>query len=76
MYHERDRQPGPSGLVPWRMAGNMLFLSAVGPRLPKGAEAVRKIGQALTVRQGQDRETPRPGVDRQHARRSGQSQSG
>ena len=45
----------PAGnYVPWRMAGNMLFLSAVGPRLPNGAEAVGKVGQALTVQQGQD----------------------
>ena len=38
--------------VPWRLAGNMLFLSGVGPRHPNGIVTFGKVGQALTIDQG------------------------
>jgi enamine deaminase RidA (YjgF/YER057c/UK114 family) len=40
--------------VPWRMGGNMLFLSGVGPRRPSGITTVGKVGQALTIQEGYD----------------------
>jgi len=42
--------PEPIGnYVPWRLGGNMLFLSGVGPRNAKGYSTTGKVGQALTV---------------------------
>ncbi len=38
--------------VPWRLAGNMLFLSGVGPRHSNGIVTFGKVGQALTIDQG------------------------
>ena len=35
--------------VPWRLAGNMLFLSGVGPRNAQGFSIMGKVGAALTV---------------------------
>jgi enamine deaminase RidA (YjgF/YER057c/UK114 family) len=44
--------PEPIGnYVPWRLGGNLLFLSGVGPRSVKGVSTVGKVGQALTVDQ-------------------------
>ena len=45
--------PAPQGnYVPWRLAGNMLFLSGVGPRNARGISVIGKVGQALTIDQG------------------------
>ena len=45
--------PEPIGnYVPWRLGGNMLFLSGVGPRNASGFSIVGKVGQALTIEQG------------------------
>jgi enamine deaminase RidA (YjgF/YER057c/UK114 family) len=45
--------PEPIGnYVPWRLGGNMLFLSGVGPRNAAGIMTIGKVGQALTVDQG------------------------
>lgn len=45
--------PEPIGnYVPWRLAGNMLFLSGVGPRAANGIMTTGKVGQALTIDQG------------------------
>ena len=45
--------PEPLGnYVPWRIGGNMLFLSGVGPRNVSGITTVGKVGQALTIDQG------------------------
>jgi enamine deaminase RidA (YjgF/YER057c/UK114 family) len=45
--------PEPIGnYLPWRLAGNMLFLSGVGPRNATGISVIGKVGQALTVDQG------------------------
>jgi len=42
--------PQPIGnYLPWRLGGNLLFLSGVGPRNAKGISTVGKVGQALTV---------------------------
>ncbi len=42
--------PEPIGnYVPWRLAGNMLFLSGVGPRNDKGFSITGKVGQALSI---------------------------
>jgi enamine deaminase RidA (YjgF/YER057c/UK114 family) len=38
--------------VPWRLGGNMLFLSGVGPRAANGITTTGKVGQALTIDQG------------------------
>jgi enamine deaminase RidA (YjgF/YER057c/UK114 family) len=47
--------PQPIGnYLPWRLAGNMLFLSGVGPRNLKGISTVGKVGQALTVDEAYD----------------------
>ncbi len=44
--------PEPIGnYVPWRLGGNMLFLSGVGPRNAQGIMTVGKVGQALTIDQ-------------------------
>jgi enamine deaminase RidA (YjgF/YER057c/UK114 family) len=44
--------PAPIGnYVPWRLGGNMLFLSGVGPRNAAGVSTVGKVGQALTIDQ-------------------------
>ena len=40
--------------VPWRLGGNMLFLSGVGPRRMNGITTVGKVGQALTIAEGYD----------------------
>jgi enamine deaminase RidA (YjgF/YER057c/UK114 family) len=37
--------------VPFRLAGNMLFLSGVGPRSAAGVSVTGKVGQALTIDQ-------------------------
>jgi enamine deaminase RidA (YjgF/YER057c/UK114 family) len=45
--------PEPIGnYLPWRLGGNMLFLSGVGPRNLNGISTVGKVGQALTIDQG------------------------
>lgn len=45
--------PEPIGnYLPWRIGGNMLFLSGVGPRNANGVSMIGKVGQALTVDQG------------------------
>jgi enamine deaminase RidA (YjgF/YER057c/UK114 family) len=45
--------PEPIGnYVPWRLGGNILFLSGVGPRNASGVSVVGKVGQALTIDQG------------------------
>jgi enamine deaminase RidA (YjgF/YER057c/UK114 family) len=45
--------PEPMGIyVPWRLAGNLLFLSGVGPRAANGITTSGKVGQALTIDQG------------------------
>jgi len=42
--------PAPEGnYVPWRLAGNMLFLSGVGPRQANGYSVTGKVGQALSI---------------------------
>ena len=42
--------PAPIGnYLPWRLGGNMLFLSGVGPRDARGISKIGKVGQALTV---------------------------
>lgn len=42
--------PAPIGnYVPWRLAGNLLFLSGVGPTNPSGFPVLGKVGQALTI---------------------------
>jgi enamine deaminase RidA (YjgF/YER057c/UK114 family) len=47
--------PEPIGnYVPWRLGGNMLFLSGVGPRNDKGFSITGKVGQALTIDQAYD----------------------
>src|SRR4051794_18385472 len=44
--------PTPIGnYVPWRLGGNLLFLSGVGPRSANGVSVIGKVGQALTVDQ-------------------------
>jgi enamine deaminase RidA (YjgF/YER057c/UK114 family) len=45
--------PAPIGnYVPWRLGGNMLFLSGVGPRNARGISTTGKVGAALTVDEG------------------------
>ena len=45
--------PKPIGnYVPFRMAGNLLFLSGVGPRRPDETIVTGKVGADLTVQQG------------------------
>jgi enamine deaminase RidA (YjgF/YER057c/UK114 family) len=45
--------PEPIGnYVPWRLGGNMPFLSGAGPRNASGISTVGKVGQALTIEQG------------------------
>jgi enamine deaminase RidA (YjgF/YER057c/UK114 family) len=45
--------PEPIGnYVPWRLGGNMLFLSGVGPRNDKGFMITGKVGQALSIDEG------------------------
>jgi enamine deaminase RidA (YjgF/YER057c/UK114 family) len=42
--------PTPIGnYVPWRLGGNLLFLSGVGPRNAKGFSVMGKVGQALSI---------------------------
>lgn len=38
--------------VPFRLAGNLLFLSGVGPRKADGSMVTGKVGAELTVQQG------------------------
>jgi enamine deaminase RidA (YjgF/YER057c/UK114 family) len=46
--------PQPIGnYVPFRLAGNLLFLSGVGPRRADGAMIAGKVGADLSVEQGQ-----------------------
>lgn len=43
----------PMGIyVPFRLAGNLLFLSGVGPRRQDGTMIIGKVGADLTVEQG------------------------
>ena len=45
--------PPPAGnYAPWRLAGNLLFLSGVGPRNANGISTIGKVGQALTIDEG------------------------
>lgn len=45
--------PKPIGnYVPFRLAGNLLFLSGVGPRHPDGSLTTGKVGTDVTVEQG------------------------
>jgi len=45
--------PKPIGnYVPFRLAGNLLFLSGVGPRRPDETMITGKVGADLTVEQG------------------------
>jgi enamine deaminase RidA (YjgF/YER057c/UK114 family) len=47
--------PSPSPLgnyVPFRLAGNLLFLSGVGPRHPDGTLTTGKVGVDVTLDQG------------------------
>jgi enamine deaminase RidA (YjgF/YER057c/UK114 family) len=45
--------PKPLGnYVPFRLAGNLLFLSGVGPRGADGASITGKVGADLSVEQG------------------------
>jgi enamine deaminase RidA (YjgF/YER057c/UK114 family) len=45
--------PQPIGnYVPFRLAGNLLFLSGVGPRQPDGSIITGKVGAALDVARG------------------------
>jgi enamine deaminase RidA (YjgF/YER057c/UK114 family) len=47
--------PGPAPIgnyVPFRLAGNLLFLSGVGPRLADGSMTAGKVGAELTIEQG------------------------
>lgn len=47
--------PAPLGnYVPFRLAGNLLFLSGVGPRHPDGSLTTGKVGKDITVEQGYD----------------------
>jgi enamine deaminase RidA (YjgF/YER057c/UK114 family) len=45
--------PAPLGnYVPFRLAGNLLFLSGVGPRHPDGSLTTGKVGVDVSVQQG------------------------
>ncbi|MDR3536768.1 MAG: RidA family protein [Acetobacteraceae bacterium] len=45
--------PAPLGnYVPFRLAGNLLFLSGVGPRHPDGSLTTGKVGTDVTLEQG------------------------
>ena len=45
--------PSPIGnYVPFRMAGNLLFLSGVGPRGPDGSSVIGKVGAEVDVARG------------------------
>ncbi len=47
--------PAPLGnYVPFRLAGNLLFLSGVGPRHPNGSLTTGKVGTDVTIEQGYD----------------------
>lgn len=38
--------------VPYRIAGNLLYLSGQGPRLPSGGMALGKLGRDVTIEEG------------------------
>jgi enamine deaminase RidA (YjgF/YER057c/UK114 family) len=38
--------------VPYRFAGNLLYLSGPGPRLPGGGLAIGKLGRDVTIEEG------------------------
>ena len=38
--------------VPWRFAGNLLFLSGQGPKLPDGSYSVGRLGSTANIAQG------------------------
>jgi enamine deaminase RidA (YjgF/YER057c/UK114 family) len=38
--------------VPYRMAGNLLYLSGQGPRLPGGGMGIGKLGRDVSIEQG------------------------
>ncbi|HTR14600.1 MAG TPA: RidA family protein [Roseiarcus sp.] len=40
--------------VPYRWAGNLLFLSGQGPRRPDGSFVVGRLGKDATIEQGQE----------------------
>ncbi len=45
--------PKPIGnYVPFRIGGNLLFLSGVGPRAADGSSVIGKVGADVTVEQG------------------------
>ena len=48
--HHLPPPPAPLGTyVPYRLAGNLLFLSGVGPRQPDGSIITGKVGTDVTV---------------------------
>jgi enamine deaminase RidA (YjgF/YER057c/UK114 family) len=50
---ELPSPPRPIGnYVPFRIGGNLLFLSGVGPRHASGTVTTGKVGRELTVEQG------------------------
>jgi enamine deaminase RidA (YjgF/YER057c/UK114 family) len=51
--HTLPPSPAPIGnYVPFRLGGNLLFLSGVGPRHGNGTSITGKVGATLTVDQG------------------------
>ncbi|MGE0224509.1 MAG: RidA family protein [Acetobacteraceae bacterium] len=47
--------PKPIGnYVPFRLAGNLLFLSGVGPRRPDGSMITGKVGSVRSVQEGHE----------------------
>jgi enamine deaminase RidA (YjgF/YER057c/UK114 family) len=47
--------PKPAGnYVPFRLAGNLLFLSGVGPRRPDGSSITGKVGVEVTLEQARE----------------------
>jgi enamine deaminase RidA (YjgF/YER057c/UK114 family) len=47
--------PAPLGnYVPFRLAGNLLFLSGVGPRHPDGSLTTGKVGAEIAIAQAYD----------------------
>jgi enamine deaminase RidA (YjgF/YER057c/UK114 family) len=48
--YELPPPPAPIGTyVPFRLAGNLLFLSGVGPRLPDGSLVTGKVGAEVSL---------------------------
>lgn len=46
--------PAPPGgsYIPWRLAGNLLYIAGQGPRRPDGTLVTGKLGRDVTVDQG------------------------